>query len=76
MLKHQSVTAMPVCFTCNCKRAVLQVSPAFADVPCPGGQSCPDGSTCCQLSSGGYGCCPYTDVSVMFGVHYTLTNNT
>ncbi|CAF1486655.1 unnamed protein product [Adineta steineri] len=31
-------------------------------VPCPGGSSsCPDGSTCCQLSSGQYGCCPLVD---------------
>jgi hypothetical protein len=27
-------------------------------VPCPGGSSCPDGSTCCELSKGQYGCCP------------------
>jgi len=30
-----------------------------ADVPCASGQSCPDGSTCCKLTSGQYGCCPY-----------------
>ena len=30
-----------------------------ASVVCPGGQSqCPDGNTCCKLSSGQYGCCP------------------
>ncbi|XP_038077891.1 uncharacterized protein LOC119745555 isoform X14 [Patiria miniata] len=29
------------------------------NVVCPGGQSeCPDGNTCCKLSSGQYGCCP------------------
>jgi hypothetical protein len=29
------------------------------DVPCPGGEAaCPDGNTCCQMSSGQYGCCP------------------
>ena len=28
-------------------------------VVCPGGQyQCPDGNTCCQLTSGQYGCCP------------------
>ncbi|XP_055901658.1 uncharacterized protein ZC84.1 isoform X4 [Biomphalaria glabrata] len=27
-------------------------------VPCADGSQCPDGSTCCQLASGGYGCCP------------------
>jgi len=29
------------------------------DVTCQDGSSCKDGSTCCQLASGGYGCCPY-----------------
>ncbi|KAM8818832.1 progranulin [Rhynchonycteris naso] len=30
-----------------------------AGVMCPDGQSqCPDGSTCCELTSGKYGCCP------------------
>ena len=29
------------------------------NVICPDQTSeCPDGSTCCKLSSGGYGCCP------------------
>ncbi|NXA57688.1 GRN protein, partial [Nothocercus julius] len=28
------------------------------DVKCDDGTSCPDGSTCCQLSSGKWGCCP------------------
>jgi len=33
------------------------------DVVCPGGQAtCPDGSTCCQLASGDYGCCPLPKV--------------
>ncbi len=27
-------------------------------IDCPGGGECPDGDTCCQLSSGQYGCCP------------------
>ncbi|XP_020906880.1 progranulin isoform X2 [Exaiptasia diaphana] len=32
---------------------------SFNGVLCPDGQSeCPDGSTCCRLSSGQYGCCP------------------
>uniref|UniRef100_T1IX55 Granulins domain-containing protein n=1 Tax=Strigamia maritima TaxID=126957 RepID=T1IX55_STRMM len=26
---------------------------------CPDGSYCNDGSTCCKLSAGGYGCCPY-----------------
>ena len=35
----------------------------FEKVPnmvCPDGSQCPDsGFTCCELSSGGYGCCPF-----------------
>ncbi|KAJ8024785.1 Granulin [Holothuria leucospilota] len=32
-------------------------------VVCPDGQSeCPDGNTCCKLSSGQYGCCPIPNV--------------
>ncbi|KAG8505082.1 LOW QUALITY PROTEIN: Progranulin [Galemys pyrenaicus] len=31
---------------------------------CPDGRSrCPDGSTCCELSSGKYGCCPMPNAS-------------
>ncbi|XP_071812567.1 uncharacterized protein [Apostichopus japonicus] len=34
-------------------------------VTCPGGQvQCPDGNTCCLLSSGQYGCCPLPNVSI------------
>lgn len=40
-------------------------------VVCPGGQSqCPDGNTCCKLSTGGYGCCPLPNaVCCSDGVH-------
>jgi hypothetical protein len=31
------------------------------DVNCADGSQCNDGSTCCQLQSGGYGCCPYVN---------------
>ena len=34
------------------------------DVPCPGGESCPDGDTCCPVQSGEYGCCPYPKVVI------------
>ncbi|ESO90573.1 hypothetical protein LOTGIDRAFT_147753 [Lottia gigantea] len=34
------------------------------NVVCPDQQSqCPDGSTCCKLSTGQYGCCPLPNVS-------------
>ena len=29
------------------------------NVECDDGSTCPTGTTCCKLSSGGYGCCPY-----------------
>ena len=30
-----------------------------SNIICPDGSECPDSSTCCEISSGGYGCCPY-----------------
>ena len=41
-------------------------TPAIVKAPrsveCPDGVSeCPDGNTCCKLSSGQYGCCPLPD---------------
>lgn len=39
-----------------------RVSTPVSSVRCPGGtSSCPDGSTCCLLASGGYGCCPFSE---------------
>ena len=29
------------------------------DVTCPDQTLCPTGTTCCQIQSGGYGCCPF-----------------
>jgi len=34
------------------------VNPASTVASCPAG-TCPSGDTCCQLSDGTYGCCPY-----------------
>lgn len=39
----------------------LLVSPA-RDVRCDDEASCPDGTTCCRLSSGAWGCCPLEEV--------------
>ncbi|KAG7282759.1 hypothetical protein CRUP_029967, partial [Coryphaenoides rupestris] len=37
-------------------------SVAMVSVTCPGGKSsCPEGTTCCLLTSGDYGCCPYPE---------------
>jgi hypothetical protein len=64
----------PSGFTCNvaqqtCDRGLMSMSWSIPlkgpiavtvrNVPCPGGTAtCPDDNTCCQLSSGSYGCCP------------------
>ena len=32
------------------------------NIVCPGGESCPDDSTCCKMESGEYGCCPMPKV--------------
>jgi len=68
-------TCCPNGYVCN--PAEKRCDPAFLDLThidltdltdpnplCPDGTStCPAGSTCCQMESGGYGCCPYKDVS-------------
>ena len=44
------------------------------DVPCPvflDGSSCPNGNTCCVLSSGAYGCCP---IGILFPSFLFLLN--
>ncbi|KAM6896946.1 granulin b [Xenentodon cancila] len=40
------------------------VTSAIGSVMCPGGKmSCPDTFTCCQMTSGDYGCCPYQNAT-------------
>ncbi|CAK6438227.1 unnamed protein product [Pipistrellus nathusii] len=51
------------CLTATGSLPLAQKVPArrtdAAGVLCPDGQSqCPDGSTCCEMPSGEYGCCP------------------
>ncbi|XP_074783117.1 progranulin [Athene noctua] len=47
--------------TCTSSRGWAQplaLLPKARDVKCDNKTSCPDGSTCCQLSLGTWGCCP------------------
>ncbi|XP_041829426.1 granulin b [Melanotaenia boesemani] len=42
----------------------IESKPASASVKCPGGKSsCPESYTCCLLTSGDYGCCPYPEAT-------------
>ncbi|NXE69461.1 GRN protein, partial [Calcarius ornatus] len=38
--------------------APLAALPTAGDIKCDERTSCPDGNTCCRLSSGAWGCCP------------------
>ncbi|XP_015740916.1 progranulin [Coturnix japonica] len=38
--------------------AAVKVSASVGDVKCDDEMSCPDGDTCCRLSTGQWGCCP------------------
>ena len=56
-------------YTCDvsagtCDRADTQselTELTVGSVPCGDGSSCPSGTTCCKLSSGQWGCCPYPE---------------
>ncbi|KAH7935437.1 hypothetical protein HPB52_007459 [Rhipicephalus sanguineus] len=41
------------------ERRQVEVSVNVNNVRCPDGNYCLDGQTCCLLTSGSYGCCPY-----------------
>ena len=43
------------------KFPMSQLKVRKAMVKCPDGSSCPGQESCCELSSGGYGCCPYEE---------------
>ncbi|CAH1788059.1 unnamed protein product [Owenia fusiformis] len=57
MYQQENVTVATVLQKWFTKVEAQQVK--SKDVECPGGTAtCPNGSTCCKLSSGQYGCCP------------------
>ena len=35
-------------------------------VKCGDGTECPDGSTCCKMTTGQYGCCPMPQVNTIY----------
>ena len=62
--RYQSVTVA-------CVMCLAEVDSASG--PCPGGKSrCPKGYTCCQLSTGGYGCCPHPKVPLSAPSHHQI----
>ncbi|XP_043911182.1 progranulin isoform X2 [Protopterus annectens] len=53
----------PKCKPLNSQMSVkiAPVTSRVKDVPCDDTSSCPDGSTCCKMASGAWGCCPIPD---------------
>ena len=45
------------CVRGNTQSELAELS--VGNVSCDDGSSCPTGTTCCKLSSGDWGCCPY-----------------
>ena len=45
------------CVRGNTQSELAELS--VGNVKCDDGSSCPTGTTCCKLSSGDWGCCPY-----------------
>ena len=62
---HESYS--PTGFTCDvsagtCVRGNTVAEVGSSDVvDCGDGTSCPEGSTCCAMSTGQFGCCSYQD---------------
>ncbi|XP_061563667.1 granulin b [Cololabis saira] len=59
-----SLQSFPMLKKMPARRNENQPASATGSVACPGGNiSCPDTFTCCQLTSGDYGCCPYQNAT-------------
>ena len=71
--RYRNVTLLGSCRRGNeiIKASLKTKSVSLRNVVCGDGQSeCPDGSTCCKMSSGEYGCCPLPEaVCCSDGVH-------
>ena len=67
---NKGSTTVPMLQKMASSKGIVRIVKAN-NVVCPGGQSeCPDGSTCCKLSSGQWGCCPLPKaVCCSDGVH-------
>ena len=42
------------------------------NIECPDHSSCLDGSTCCELPDGHYGCCPYEKVRQSYQFYFVM----
>ena len=60
-LPHQLVGFLVLCF-CDQDIGVMTGNGQFFE--CPDGRICSDDETCCQASSGNYGCCPFSMASI------------
>uniref|UniRef100_A0A3Q2P8Z2 Granulin b n=1 Tax=Fundulus heteroclitus TaxID=8078 RepID=A0A3Q2P8Z2_FUNHE len=59
-----SLESFPMLEKVPAKRAKSKPVSAAVPVICPGGKSsCPEAYTCCLLTSGDYGCCPYPEAT-------------
>uniref|UniRef100_UPI003AAD5DEB granulin b n=1 Tax=Centroberyx gerrardi TaxID=166262 RepID=UPI003AAD5DEB len=57
-----TLEAFPMLEKLPARRRENKPAAGVASVTCPGGKSsCPDSTTCCLLTSGDYGCCPYPE---------------
>ena len=41
----------------------IELIRSYRDVTCPDSSKCEDGETCCKLTGGSYGCCPYPNAA-------------
>lgn len=59
-----SLESVPLLKKLPARKRGSNPAPSVNSVSCPGGKSsCPDSFTCCLLTSGDYGCCPYPEAT-------------